>query len=104
MGLAVRRALRLLCSHIRLTGARSAPSATIFSVMANLSRRKFLIAVSAATLAAAGRRGDLSFAAPRRQRVFIGSGTPDGILAYDWDSAAGELTPGGGAPKPAHVA
>jgi 6-phosphogluconolactonase len=71
--------------------------------MANLSRRKFLIAVSAATLAAAGRRGDLSFAAPRRQRVFIGSGTPDGILAYDWDSAAGELTPAGVAAKLANV-
>ena len=71
--------------------------------MANLSRRKFLIAVSAATLAAAGRRGDLSFAAPRRQRVFIGSGTPNGILAYDWDSAAGELTPAGVAAKLTNV-
>jgi 6-phosphogluconolactonase len=70
--------------------------------MANFSRRKFLLAASAVTLAAAGGRG-LSFAAPRRQRVFIGSDTPDGILAYDWDPATAELTPAGVAARLANV-
>jgi len=38
-------------------------------------------------------------AATRRQRIFVGSGTPDGILAYDWDPATGELSPAGVAAK-----
>lgn len=71
--------------------------------MANLTRRKFLLAASAVTLAAAGGRGGLSFAAPRRQRVFIGSDTPDGILAYDWDPATAELTPAGVAARLTNV-
>ena len=53
-----------------------------------LSRRSFLISASAATLAAAAAPG---FAAPRRQRVFVGSGTAQGILAYSWNPATGEL-------------
>ena len=60
--------------------------------MDKLSRRDFLMTASAATLAAAA---SPSFAAPGRQRVFVASGTPTGILAYDWDSAKGELTPAG---------
>jgi hypothetical protein len=36
---------------------------------------------------------------PCRQRVFVASNTPDGILAYDWDSASAERTPAGGAAK-----
>jgi 6-phosphogluconolactonase len=68
--------------------------------MANLSRREFLMTSSAATLTAAA---SPSFAAVRRQRVFIGSGTPDGILAYDWDPASAELTPAGTAAKIANV-
>ena len=67
--------------------------------MANLSRRKFLITASAATLAAAA---SPSLAASR-QRVFVGSNKPDGILAYDWDPATGELTPAGVAAKLANV-
>ena len=47
---------------------------------------------SAATFAAAA---SPAFAAPHRQRVFVASGTPDGILAYDWDSATGTLTAAG---------
>ncbi|MGD0734445.1 MAG: lactonase family protein [Terracidiphilus sp.] len=69
---------------------------TIIAVMKTLSRREFLVAASAATVAtvavptfAAGP------AAKGRQRVFIGSGTADGILAFDWDSETGELTPDG---------
>ena len=45
-----------------------------------------------------------SFAASPKQRVFIGSGTPDGILAYDWDPANGELTAAGVAAKVPNVA
>ncbi|HEX4285995.1 MAG TPA: lactonase family protein [Terracidiphilus sp.] len=46
---------------------------------------------SAATLATTSR----SFAASNRARVFVGSGTPDGILGYDWDSSSGELASAG---------
>ncbi len=51
--------------------------------------------VSAASLAAATAP---SLATPlvdshRRQRVFVGSNTADGILAYDWDPANGEFGP-----------
>lgn len=69
--------------------------------MGNLSRRTFLKTASAATLAAAALPG---LAATRRQRVFIGSSTPDGILAYDWDPTSAELTPVGVAAKLAKVA
>jgi 6-phosphogluconolactonase len=63
--------------------------------MKNLSRREFMMTASAVTLAAAMP----GFAASRRQRVFVGSNTPDGILAFDWDATAGELTPAGVAAK-----
>jgi 6-phosphogluconolactonase len=68
--------------------------------MGKLNRREFLVTASAATLVAAASR---SFAALPKQRVFIGSGTPDGILAYDWDTVAAELTPAGVAAKIANV-
>jgi 6-phosphogluconolactonase len=61
------------------------------SAMKNLTRRSFLVSASAATLAAALP----SFAATRRQRVFVASHTPTGILAYDWDPLTGELTAAG---------
>jgi len=51
---------------------------------------------SAATLAATA---SPLFAATSRQRVFVSSNTPDGILAFDWDAATGELTPAGVAAK-----
>lgn len=51
---------------------------------------------SAATLAATG---PAAMASPHRQRVFIASGAPDGILAYDWDPATAELIPVGVAAK-----
>jgi 6-phosphogluconolactonase len=73
--------------------------------MANLSRRNFLQIASAATLAAAASRAlaaTLSIA-PGRQRVFIGSNTPEGILAYDWNPATAELTPAGVAARIANV-
>ena len=66
--------------------------------MDKLSRREFVVTASAAALAGAA---SPSFAAPApgAQRVFVGSGTPDGILAFDWHSATGELTPAGVAAK-----
>jgi len=70
------------------TGAAGAASATIALAMKNLTRRSFLIASTAATLAAATAPG---LAAPRRQRVYVGSGTSQGILAYSWNPATGEL-------------
>jgi 6-phosphogluconolactonase len=60
--------------------------------MANLSRRTFLESASAATLLTTS--SGLAAPAPRR-RVLVGSGTKDGILAYDWNSATGELAAAG---------
>jgi 6-phosphogluconolactonase len=66
-------------------------------MMEKRTRRDFLIAASAATLAAAA--SPLLLASSGRQRVFVGTKTPDGILAYNWDSVSGELTPDGVAAK-----
>jgi len=70
--------------------------------MDKLSRRDFVVTASAAALVgAASPSFAAAAAAPAQgaQRVFVGSGTPDGILAFDWDSATGELTPAGVAAK-----
>jgi 6-phosphogluconolactonase len=56
--------------------------------MRKLSRRDFMISASATTLAAAATRG---FSASHTQRVFVASGTPEGIRSFDWNSATGEL-------------
>jgi 6-phosphogluconolactonase len=64
--------------------------------MGKLNRREFLAAASAATLAATA---TTTFPAKPKQRVFVGSNTLDGILAFDWDRASGELTPAGVAAK-----
>jgi 6-phosphogluconolactonase len=72
--------------------------------MKPLSRREFLMTVSAATLATAAVPGIAAAAASRRTRVFVGSGAQDGILAYDWDPVSAELTPAGVAAKIAKVA
>ena len=50
------------------------------------------MSASAATLAAAA---SPSHAEPHRQRVFIGSGGADGILAFDWNPETAELGPAG---------
>lgn len=61
--------------------------------MRNLSRRKFLKSASAVAAATAV---PPAFSEPQlRQRVFVGSGTSNGILAYDWNGTTGELTPAG---------
>jgi 6-phosphogluconolactonase len=68
--------------------------------MDKLSRRDFVVTASAAALAGAASPSFAAAApAPGAQRVFVGSGTPDGILAFDWHSATGELTPAGVAAK-----
>ncbi len=64
--------------------------------MVNFSRRNFLASASAVTLATAATR---SFALPPRQRVFVASNTPNGILAYDWDAGTGQLSAAGVAAK-----
>ena len=71
-------------------------------MMEKLTRRDFLKTASSATLATAA--APSLFASPGRQRVFVASNMPDGILAYDWDPASGELTPAGVAAKIANVA
>ncbi len=67
--------------------------------MRNLSRRELLKTASAAALATSSSL----LAAPRRERVLVGSGTQNGILAYEWDSETGELSNGGVAAKIATV-
>jgi len=57
--------------------------------MTNFSRRDVLRTIPAVAIAAAAAPG--GFAVTPRQRVFIGSNTPDGILAFDWDPATAEL-------------
>ena len=78
--------------------------------MEKFTRRDFLKTASSATLAtsAAPALASPAFAnrpsANRhRQRVFVSSKTPDGILAYNWDSTNAELTPAGVAAKIADV-
>ena len=68
--------------------------------MGHLSRRDFLRTASTAAVAFAAIP---TLAASQRQRVFIGSNTPNGILAYDWDPSSGELSPAGIAAKIANV-
>ena len=50
------------------------------------------MSASAATLAAAASKG---FSASPTQRVFVASGTPEGIRAFDWNTATGELAAAG---------
>lgn len=74
--------------------------------MTQLSRRDFVVTASAATLAASAASG--LAAAPTHQntrpmRVFAGSNTPEGILAYDWNQETAELMPAGVAARLANV-
>lgn len=67
--------------------------------MTNPSRRDFLVTASAAT-AAAAIAPNIALAVPaasasKSTRVFIGSHTADGILAYDWEPATATLTRAG---------
>src|ERR1700753_1333096 len=69
-------------------GVGCVSSATIATTMRNFSRRDFLRPPSAATVVATSARG---FGAVNHQRVFVGSNTDNGILAFDWNAATGAL-------------
>jgi len=76
------------------------------SVMTKTTRREFLSTVSA-TIAASAAPRILRAAVPAsasRKRVFIGSHTANGILAYDWDSETATLTAASVAAKVENVA
>jgi 6-phosphogluconolactonase len=60
--------------------------------MRKLSRRSFVKTTSAAAVAATVAP---VLAESALARVFVGSGTANGILAYDWDPATGQLTAAG---------
>jgi 6-phosphogluconolactonase len=68
--------------------------------MKMMNRRDFLASASASALAATALP---ALAATKPQRVFVGSNTPDGILAFDWDPVTAELTAVGVAAKVANV-
>jgi 6-phosphogluconolactonase len=79
----------------------------MISVMTHLSRRSFLTSASTVALTSlAAPRGSWAgvASAQKRTRVLIASSAPDGILAYDWDPATGELTAAGVAAKVPKVA
>lgn len=61
--------------------------------MRNISRRKFLKSASVVAVATAVPPSFPESRSPAR--VFVGSGTANGILAFDWNGATGELTPAG---------
>lgn len=61
--------------------------------MEKISRRELLVGASAFALVPTAKSSTAQLtSASRRTRVFIGSHTADGILAYEWDAATGELT------------
>jgi 6-phosphogluconolactonase len=61
----------------------------------SISRRSFLLRTAAVSLSVAAR--GFGETAPKldSKRILVGSGTPDGILAFGWDAATGTLTPQG---------
>jgi 6-phosphogluconolactonase len=71
------------------------------SAMRRHTRREFLSTVSATAVGTLAVPRLLRAAAqgPRRTRVFVASHAPDGILAFDWDSATATLTHAGVAAK-----
>jgi 6-phosphogluconolactonase len=74
--------------------------------MKKLHRREFLLNAAATVVTAASSKlaAATSAAGTRHRRVFVASSAPDGILAYDWDPVAGELTAAGVAAKVPKVA
>jgi 6-phosphogluconolactonase len=64
--------------------------------MEKLTRRDFVKTASAVALTVASAP---AVAVASRQRVFVASGTPEGILAFDWNPATGELVAAGVAAK-----
>src|SRR5580700_2008062 len=76
------------------------------SAMRRHTRREFLSTVSATAVGTLAAPGVLRAAATTsaRRRVFVASHAPDGILSFDWDSAAATLTRVGVAAKVPNVA
>jgi 6-phosphogluconolactonase len=68
--------------------------------MAKHSRRSFLMAAAAVSMATATSR---TLSQSNRPRVFVGSNKPDGILAFDWNPEKAEFTPAGVAARIANV-
>jgi uncharacterized protein (DUF1501 family) len=68
--------------------------------MKTMSRREFLKTTSAATVAVAAVPSQAATAA---RRVFIASDSDQGIVAFDWNPATGDLTRIGGAAQLSHV-
>src|ERR1700722_10319051 len=76
------------------------------SAMRRHTRREFLGTVSATAVGTLTAPRLLRAAAmtSARRRVFVASSAPDGILAFDWDSATATLTPAGAAANVPNVA
>ena len=93
------------CNDV-IAGAWRVAWATMAAVTTYATRREFLGTAALAALAGPGllRAAKQGPTPGQRSRVFVGSHTADGILAYDWDPAAGELTPAGVAAKIPNVA
>jgi 6-phosphogluconolactonase len=78
----------------------SAPASSI-AASSQISRRNFLAGAAALSLAAAvdpfAGVDLLAESTPEQasRRILVGSGKPDGILAFGWDPATGSLTPEG---------
>jgi 6-phosphogluconolactonase len=77
----------------------------MISAMRDLSRRDFMKTASAVTFAAAAPKliAAQENTTPAQTRVFVASGAPNGILAYDWDPATAVLTSVGVAAKAPNV-
>src|ERR1700722_2544553 len=75
----------------------------VLSSLPSFTRRNFLRGGAATALATAlPGAGLLAAPALVSKRILVGSGTPDGILAFAWDAATGTLTPEGIAAKVSH--
>jgi 6-phosphogluconolactonase len=84
--------VRLFFHRHAAIGVIAGQSAKIAFAMRIVSRRDFLMSASAATLAAAATK---SFSASHMRRVFVASGTPEGIRSFDWNPFRGELAAAG---------
>lgn len=60
-----------------------------------ISRRSFALGTAVVSLSFAARGFSQPTPKLDSKRILVGSGTPDGILAFGWDGATGTLTPQG---------
>src|SRR5580658_11068904 len=86
---------------MRRAGAPIGASARMFPAMIEISRRDFMKTASAVAVTAAAPKiiTAQGNGTSSSTRVFVGSGAPDGVLAYDWDPATVALAPAGVAAK-----